>query len=216
MLLFAGVFCILGVCVWNCNKGTVKCDTSLHNKGNRRNSKQRPTATVWAQLCSGRRNSPRQMAGPRPPRPQATLHPGTRIPNRALLSLSPAAPPLTMLSHLPDLLWLPSAIMTVERPTQRRSRGCPLPGERRDHGKPRSNRSLHLASSGGSRFLSGAAAGSSQIAVIFYGLGVAAHSNSLTLYTLCWMYRGSSCVSRGWRQSSERSTLTSSRKSLAI
>lgn len=28
-----------------------------------------------------------------------------------------------MLSHLPDLLWLPSVIMTVERPTQRHSSG---------------------------------------------------------------------------------------------
>ena len=99
-------------------------------KGNRRNSKQRPTATVCAaieRLLSSGRNSPRQMAGPRPPRPQAMLHPGTRIPNRALLSLSPAAPPLTMLSHLPDLLWLPSVIMPVERPTQRRSRGSLSP-----------------------------------------------------------------------------------------
>lgn len=99
-------------------------------KGNRRNSKQRPTATVCAaieRLLSSGRNSPRQMAGPRPPRPQAMLHPGTRIPNRALLSLSPAAPPLTMLSHLPDPLWLPSVIMTVERPTQRRSRGSLSP-----------------------------------------------------------------------------------------
>lgn len=49
------------------------------------------------------------------------LHPGTQIPNRTLLGLSPAAPPLTMLSHLRDLLWLPSVIMTVERPTHRRA-----------------------------------------------------------------------------------------------
>lgn len=100
--------------------------TLLPMKGNGRKSKQRPTATVCAaieRLLSSRRNSPRQMAGPRPLRPQATLHPGTRIPNHALLSLSPAAPPLTMLSHLPDLLWLPSLVMTVERPTQRHSRG---------------------------------------------------------------------------------------------
>ncbi len=100
--------------------------TLLSIKGNRRNSKQRPTATVCAAIerhLSSRRNSPWQMAGPWPPRPQAMLHHGTRIPNRALLSLSPAATWLTMLSHLPDLLWLPSLIMTVERPTQRRSRG---------------------------------------------------------------------------------------------
>lgn len=63
------------------------------------------------------------MAGPRPQRPQATLHPGTRIPNRAPLSFSPAAPPLTMLSHLPDLLWLSLVIMVVERPTQCWGRG---------------------------------------------------------------------------------------------
>lgn len=63
------------------------------------------------------------MAGPRPQRPEAMLHPGTRIPNHALLSLSHAALPLTMLSHLSVLLWLPPVIMTVERPTDRWSRG---------------------------------------------------------------------------------------------
>lgn len=51
------------------------------------------------------------------------LHPGTRTPNRAPSSLSPAASLLTMLSHLPDLLWLPSVIMTVERPTQHHGSG---------------------------------------------------------------------------------------------
>lgn len=125
-------------------------------KGNRRNSKQRPTATVCAtpeQLLSFRRNSPWQMAGPSPPRPQATLHPGTRIPNRVLLSLSPAAPPFTMLSHLSDLLWVPSMIMTAERPTQRRSRDPVPPESGRDHGKLQSNRSCDQASCAGSRFL---------------------------------------------------------------
>lgn len=125
-------------------------------KGNRRNSKQRPTATVCAtieRLLSFRRNSPRQMAGPSPPRPRATLHPGTRIPNRVLLSLSPAAPPLTMLSHLSDLLWVPSMIMTVERPTQRCSRDSLPPERGRDHGKLQSNRSQDQASCGRSRFL---------------------------------------------------------------
>lgn len=47
--------------------------------------------------------------------PPATLHPGTRIPNRAPPSLSPAAQQLTMLSHLPQLLWLPWLIMAVGR-----------------------------------------------------------------------------------------------------
>lgn len=99
-------------------------------KCNRRNSKERPSATVCAiieQFLCSEKNSPWQMVGPRPPRPQAMLHPGTRIPNHALLSLSPAAPLLTMLSHLPDLLWLPLVIMTVKRPTQCWSRSSVSP-----------------------------------------------------------------------------------------
>lgn len=63
------------------------------------------------------------MVGPRPQRPEAMLHPGTRIPNHALLSLSHAALPLTMLSHLSVLLWFSPMIMTVERPTHHWSRG---------------------------------------------------------------------------------------------
>ena len=52
--------------------------TLLSIKGNKRNSKQRPTATVCAAidwlLCT-KRNSPRQMAGPRPQRPPGNATP---------------------------------------------------------------------------------------------------------------------------------------------
>lgn len=123
------VFCLRGIlwaCVWDCNKETVKCNTSLYKKvtgETQSNAPQQQFVLLLSSSSPAGGIHPGRWRGRAPRGPQATLHPGTRIPNRALLSLSPAAPPLTMLSHLPDLLWLPSVIMTVERPTQRWSRG---------------------------------------------------------------------------------------------
>ena len=83
--LFAVVSCILPAHVWGCNKRTVKCNTSPYKKGNRRNSKQRPSATV----CAATECFPLQQGGIHPgrwrgrgpwgPRQCYTLGPGYLI-----------------------------------------------------------------------------------------------------------------------------------------
>ncbi|KAJ7992398.1 hypothetical protein DPEC_G00278110 [Dallia pectoralis] len=107
MLLCGTLFC----CPMGCKSTVVPWDAVSSAAGQRR---------AWA---SDREEFCTADGEAKPLGPVATLHPGSQIPNNALLSFSPAAPRRTMLSHLPDLLGSPVEVMTVGRPTH-------LPGER--------------------------------------------------------------------------------------